>query len=150
MQIALDTNILLRLLNRSDVQHSEVRVAVRQLRSKHQLCFFPQNGGEFWNACTRPVTSRGGYGLSITKTAKRLAVLEKHFNVLLDPLGTYNRWKQLIQTYSVKGVQVHDARIAAAMIEHGISHILTYNTADFSRYSGITAIAPPSVIAQIP
>ncbi|HQR42278.1 MAG TPA: PIN domain-containing protein [Gemmatales bacterium] len=150
MQIAVDTKILLRLLNRSDVKHAEVRVAVRQLRRQHQLCFFPQNAGEFWNACTRPVTSRGGFGLTIPKTAKRLAVLEKHFQVLIDPPGMYNRWKQLIQACSVRGVQVHDARIAASMLEHGISCILTYNTADFARYSGITAIAPPSVTAQVP
>jgi len=40
---------------------------------------------------------------------------------------------------------VHDARLAAAMLVHGIGHILTLNVADFSRYSGLTAVHPSSV-----
>jgi len=46
--------------------------------------------------------------------------------------------------FEVSGVKVHDARIVAAMLVHKISHILTFNTKDFSRYSGIciTAVDP--------
>ncbi len=31
------------------------------------------------------------------------------------------------------------------MVVHGISHILTLNVTDFSRYSGLTAVHPSSV-----
>ena len=40
------------------------------------------------------------------------------------------------------GVQVHDARLAAAMYVHGVAHILTLNVADFSRFSGLTPVHP--------
>ncbi len=47
--------------------------------------------------------------------------------------------------YGVCGVQVHDARLAAAMYAHGISEILTFNGFDFTRFAGITAIDPTIV-----
>src|SRR5579884_431752 len=50
---------------------------------------------------------------------------------------------------SVSGVQVHDARLAAAMYVHGVSHIFTLNVADFSRFDGLTALHPDSVKAYL-
>ena len=52
----------------------------------------------------------------------------------------------LVIDYRVSGVQVHDARLVAAMLAHGVTHILTFNTADFARYApeGIVAVAPAS------
>jgi len=39
---------------------------------------------------------------------------------------------------------VHDARLAAAMYVHHVDHILTLNVADFSRFTGRTAVHPDS------
>jgi hypothetical protein len=33
-------------------------------------------------------------------------------------------------------------RLVAAMLVHGITHILTFNTKDFARYSEIIAVNP--------
>jgi len=44
--------------------------------------------------------------------------------------------------YGVSGKKTHDARLVAAMTIQGIAHILTFNSADFARYPGITAIEP--------
>ena len=50
--------------------------------------------------------------------------------------------------HRVSGVQVHDARLVAAMVSHGVRHILTFNTADFNRYApeGIIAVDPSEEI----
>jgi hypothetical protein len=49
------------------------------------------------------------------------------------------------------GVQVHDARLVALMMAHGLSHLLTLNPADFQRYPGITALSPSAVLGgQLP
>ncbi len=48
----------------------------------------------------------------------------------------------MVVQYSVSGVQVHDARLAAAMYAHGISEVLTLNDADSGRFAGIHAIDP--------
>ena len=46
------------------------------------------------------------------------------------------------------GVQVHDARLVAAMKIHGINHILTLNVGDFKRYQteGIKAVTPQDAV----
>lgn len=44
------------------------------------------------------------------------------------------------------GVNVHDARLVAAMLVHGLTHILTFNISDFARYSEITAVHPTTII----
>ena len=56
----------------------------------------------------------------------------------------YTEWRRLVLTFNVSGVQVHDARLVAAMNEHGVTHMLTLNTTDFVRYGdeGIVAIDP--------
>jgi hypothetical protein len=44
-------------------------------------------------------------------------------------------------------VQVHDARLVAAMEVQGISHILTFNVTDFVRYPDITVVHPQDLAA---
>ena len=55
---------------------------------------------------------------------------------------TFGIWRKLIVAHSVKGKQVHDARLVALMKTNGIAHILTLNGGDFTRYPGIVAIDP--------
>jgi predicted nucleic acid-binding protein len=62
-----------------------------------------------------------------------------------DTSAVYPEWRQLVVMVGVSGVQVHDARLAAVMRVHGLSHILTFNTTDFARYPGITALHPTAV-----
>jgi len=45
----------------------------------------------------------------------------------------------------VSGRQVHDARLAAVMLAHGVSHVLTFNVEDFRRYPGIVTVNPHDV-----
>ena len=68
MSYLADTNILLRLLQRGDPDHSIVRSSLRTLQQRREeVCFLPQNLVEFWRACTRP-TSVNGFGLSVSET----------------------------------------------------------------------------------
>jgi hypothetical protein len=46
------------------------------------------------------------------------------------------------------GVNVHDARLVAAMIAHGVTHVLTANVKDFARYPTVTAVAPGEIHRQ--
>src|SRR6266516_1154603 len=135
MLVLADTNILLRLLAPADPQRAAVRQAVRVLRARGDtLVVSPQGAAEFWNVCTRPTTARGGFGLTVPETDRRLRLIERIFRVLGDSPAAYPIWRSLIVTHSVSGVQVHDARLVAFMQAHGITHILTFNGADFARY----------------
>ena len=54
--------------------------------------------------------------------------------------AVYDEWRRLVVAHSVSGIQVHDARLVAAMRVHRIKHILTLNTQDFGRYPDITFV----------
>jgi predicted nucleic acid-binding protein len=147
MLVLLDSGILLRLVNRSDPEHATVRAALRVLKQRgDSLVTAPQNIAEFWNVCTRPASARGGYGLSVAETAQRLRLLERLFGFLSETPASYPIWKHLVVAHAVMGVQVHDARLVALMEAQGVTHILTLNTADFSRYTQIVAQSPAEVL----
>lgn len=51
-------------------------------------------------------------------------------------------------THAVSGKNAHDARLVAAMLAHGLTHLLTFNDADFQRFTGITTVTPAAVLAM--
>ena len=143
----VDTNVLLRFADRAHALHATIRTAVRTLRTGgHRLCATPQNFVEFWNVTTRP-TERNGFGLVPATADRLLRLVEQLFPLLPDSPAAYTEWRRLVVALGVSGVQVHDARIVAAMSVHAVTHILTFNTVDFVRYStrGIVAVHPTNV-----
>jgi predicted nucleic acid-binding protein len=151
MRVLLDSGILLRLVNRGDLLHGDVRAALRALKQRaDMLVTASQNVAEFWNVCTRPATARGGLGYSIAETAKKLRLVERLVQVLPDTPAAFPIWKQLLVTHAVSGVQVHDARLVALMTAQGITHVLTLNVADFKRYPGIVAISLGDLLSAAP
>lgn len=149
MQILADTGILLRLFQSIDPRHLAVQRAVGILDARgDELFTASQNLAEFWNVCTRPSYARGGFGLSFGEAERRLGVIELGFRLLTELQPTYAIWRALIVAHSVQGKQVHDARLAALMASHGITHILTLNGGDFTRYPGLTVIDPAAIAAK--
>jgi predicted nucleic acid-binding protein len=141
----VDTNVLLRMARRNDPQHKLVNAAVAKLASENTaLHYTHQNIAEIWNAMTRPVT-RNGFGLSIEKAEREVRVVEAGMTLLPDSEATYREWRDLVVRYGVSGVQVHDARLVAAMHVHGVRHILTLNADDFRRYEGIVVLHPENI-----
>jgi predicted nucleic acid-binding protein len=93
---------------------------------------------------TRPI-ARNGFGLTAAEAEREVRVIEAGMSLLADNEAIYREWRTIVVQHAVSGVQVYDARLAAAMLVHGISHILTLNITDFSRYSGVTVVHPDSV-----
>lgn len=143
----LDTNILLRLYQPNSPEFSSIRRAVNSLhRANVALYYFSQNIIEFWNVSTRPVT-QNGYGLSSAETDEVARQIEKAFILLPDVEAIHYEWRRLVVAHGVSGARVHDARIVATMIVHGISQILTLNGSDFERYREIAIVHPQNVPA---
>jgi predicted nucleic acid-binding protein len=141
----VDTNILLRIARRSDPQHKLIDAALTKLALEGTtLHYTHQNIAELWNAMTRPIT-RNGFGLTAAEAEREVRVIEAGMSLLPDNEAIYREWRRIVVQHAVSGVQVYDARLAAATVVHGISHILTLNVTDFSRYSGLTAVHPNSV-----
>jgi predicted nucleic acid-binding protein len=144
--ILVDTGVLLRAFDRSSpVQKSIFRAFRKHWNQGNLFVTSHQNIAEFWNVATRPASARGGFGLSVDETLKRVQTIEKLGMVLPFTNACYLEWRQLLVAHSIIGVSVHDARIVATMKSHGISHLLTLNDADFQRYSGITVLTPDSI-----
>jgi predicted nucleic acid-binding protein len=72
--------------------------------------------------------------------------LPKAFAV--DSDATHQEWRRIVVAAGVSGIQVHDARMVAAMRVHGIANLLTLNAKDFRRYTGITVLSPDDVLAS--
>src|SRR5437764_14037105 len=130
----LDTNILLRWVKPDDRDYQLVTSAIEtMLLADAVLCYTSQNVGEFWNTCTRPL-DRNGYGLVPKEADRRARFFEDRLRLLPDSLGVHNEWRRMLITHSISGVQVHDARLVAAMRVHGVRQILSFNSTDFIRY----------------
>src|SRR5260221_28230 len=141
----VDTNILLRITRRTDPHHKVVDTALARLAGQgSSLHYTHQNIAELWNALTRPV-ARKGVGVTPAEAGRGGQAIESGMSLLADSEAVYREWRRIVGLYRVSGVQVHDARLAAAMYVHGVEHILTMNIADFSRFKGLAAVHPESI-----
>lgn len=148
MNVLLDTNILTRWVNAEDPQHSKVVESLRTLRiSGHVPTLVPQNHYEFWVVSTRPLEANGLGFTTDEATVEVDRFGSPLFLLMQDERAILPRWRALVQTHRVQGKAAHDARLVAAMLRHGLSCLLTFNTSDFARYAEVTAIHPDEVIA---
>ncbi len=147
MKWLADTNILLRSVQTSHPVHGDVdRVVMVLLDRGDELCVLGQSLIEFWAVATRPVTNNG-LGLTIARTTQELTKLKSLFFILPDTADILPEWEQLVVQHQVLGRQVYDARLAAAMSVHNVTHLLTFNAGDFKRYSEITAVNPTTLLS---
>ena len=93
---------------------------------------------------TRPI-ARNGLGLTVADADREVRAIEIGLSLLPDNAAVYERWRRIVVQYSISGVQVHDARLAAAMYVHGVNHILTFNVGDFGRFDGLSPLHPDSI-----
>ncbi len=145
MRYLVDTNILLRLAQKSHPMHGDVRRALVALRTQGiVLCIVPQNLIEFWAVATRTLASNG-LGLSTDKAAKEIKKLKRIFILCPDTQAIYDLWENLVVKYQVIGKLTHDTRLVAAATVHQLTHLLTFNTDDFKRFSEITTVDPRNI-----
>ncbi|PSB15739.1 PIN domain-containing protein [Phormidesmis priestleyi ULC007] len=145
MPFLIDTNLLLRSLAPNHPMNPASVCALTHLRRQgEQLHIIPQNLIEFWNVYTRPL-ERNGLGRTPEAARAEIRQLKSFFMLLPDSAAIYPKWERLVSSYAVRGVNVHDARLVAAMLVHGLTNILTFNTRDFKRYLEITTVDPTSL-----
>ena len=140
-----DTNIFLRLAEKNSSERLIILNAIRKIRADNKtICYTPQILAEFWNVCTRPVSARGGFGLSLAQTKRKVNLIQKYFEILPDTLQTFTEWRKIVSDYGVTGVQVHDAKLVASMNVHKVEYLITLNEKDFKRFP-IKVVSPRNV-----
>jgi predicted nucleic acid-binding protein len=148
MDFLLDTNILIRIADEQAKEHLLIVKAVtRQIDSGHRACVVPQNLIEFWNVASRPRNSNG-LGWDLFQIEEEVAFFLEEYFLLAENPNIFLAWQELVVQHQVSGKQVHDTKLVAAMLTHKIDQILTLNTADFTRFSQITAIHPATILEE--
>jgi predicted nucleic acid-binding protein len=143
MAVLLDTSILVRLANTSDVAHHIAMQAVVELHRQGEILnITAQNLVEFRNAATRPM-SANGLGLASPDAESKAEEFERSFALLPETPEIYPAWKALTKSLGVIGKQVHDARLVAVCHVHQVSHLLTFNVGHFKR---LVTFAPPVIV----
>ena len=144
MAILLDTNVLLRLVQRRHPHSTLATHATNTLDARNETMLIAhQSIVEFWAVATRPINANG-LGLTIEDAELELDGLKKLFRVLPE-LPVHEEWQRIVVKHRVSGKSVHDARLVAAMIVHGVGEILTFNMQDFARYTEISALDPSQI-----
>lgn len=140
MQIFVDTGVWLRAFDTSSPERSAIVDSLRTMIAKRiGIATAAQNIAEFWNVSTRPRAARGRFGLPTSAVEMRVQWIERIALVLPFTVNDYREWRALVVHHQITGVSVHDSRLVAVMMAN---QILTLNTADFRRYSGISAVTP--------
>jgi predicted nucleic acid-binding protein len=147
MLCLLDTNVLLRTAQPNHPMYEDAADGVDALILRGDSpAIVPQVIVEFWTVCTRPVANNG-LGLSPAQAEAEVVRVESIFKVLPENARIFKIWKELVVRYAVSGLAAHDARIVAAMLAHGVTHILTFNADDFRRFREITVVTPANIIS---
>src|SRR5438552_19029595 len=130
----LDSNILLRISKSDDPHHAAISYALHALVGHGvRLCYTSQTLAEFWNASTRPL-DKNGFGLNVAETDRLARVIERDFEFLPDSREVHDRWRSLLVSHKIQGVQVHDARLAASINVDVICLLSTFIVRCFSLF----------------
>lgn len=78
---------------------------------------------------------------SIAAVLRNLGRFQRDFEVLHDSPDVFQNWLALLPTLTTHK-DVYDFNIAATLQANGLSHILTHNASDFSRFSKWLTVAP--------
>jgi predicted nucleic acid-binding protein len=148
VKVLIDTNVLVRWAQADNPLHAMCRSAITHLAEQGwDSCTCAQVLIEFWVVGTRPIEVNG-LGLSIDSITANLADMHTAFVCLPEPPDIADRWQGIAAKHQVVGKQAHDTRLVALMLSHEITHVVTLNPDDFSRYSEITALTPAEVLSQ--
>ncbi|MBA3311860.1 MAG: PIN domain-containing protein [Planctomycetaceae bacterium] len=140
---------MLRLAEPSHTSHTAVADAVEQMRrSGRRLVILPQIVYEFWAVATRSMVANG-LGMTAAEADRLIDEFTRRIPVVRDERGVYERWRELVTSYRVSGVNSFDARIVAGMLRHGIPTLLTTNARDFAKYTEIEVLTPENMSPSV-
>jgi predicted nucleic acid-binding protein len=141
-----DSNIFLRNVDTQSPLHAIAVAALDAISLRVEpIVLIPQVLYEFWSVATRPASARGGLGWSTAQAEEEIRRLIDAFPLYPDTSTIFPRWLSLAATFGVSGINVHDTRLVAAMHEHSITHLLTFDGDHFARYPDITVVAPETL-----
>ncbi|MCC5790192.1 MAG: type II toxin-antitoxin system VapC family toxin [Opitutales bacterium] len=137
-RIFVDTNVFLSATDRDRETHGEAIAFLEEgFAGKHRLFASSQIFREYLVVATRPI-SQNGLGLTATAAVDNVRKFQQLVHILEENRETSDRLIELTQRHTLRGKRIHDANILATMQANGLTHLKTWNPADFETFPGIT------------
>lgn len=139
--IFIDTNILVYANLALSPFHIQATERLRSLAEQGiDLYISRQTLREYLAAMTRRSDLTGT--IPIESLVADVRYFANYFRLVEDNLLVTERLLTLIAEIPSGGKQVHDANIVATMLVYGIPQLLTHNTSDFAKFSGLITVLP--------
>jgi predicted nucleic acid-binding protein len=100
----------------------------------------PQVLREYLAAVTRPQATAPA--LPVATAIADVRRFRAAFQIAEERPGVLDRLLQILTVHRATGRQVHDANIVATMLDHDLQRLLTFNVADFQRFTPLISIDP--------
>ncbi len=140
-RVFVDTNVLVYAQSSLDPRHAGAASKVAELlQAGDKLWISTQALREYLSVMSRPVLSRPAVPMSALLAD--ISRFESQFQAAEETKPVFDNLQALLRSISVGGRKVYDANIVATMQTYGITHLLTHNTADFSRFAGVVQVIP--------
>jgi toxin-antitoxin system PIN domain toxin len=140
--IAVDTNILVYAHRRDAPWHEHASAAVRQLAEGPAGWAIPWPClHEFLSIVTHPRIYQPPTPLETALDQVAAWVESPSLSLLAEGPGAWERLRKVVSQGRVTGPVIHDARVAALCLLHGIRELWTADR-DFSRFAGLSVRNP--------
>jgi toxin-antitoxin system PIN domain toxin len=135
--IAVDSNVLI-YANREDAPlHDAAAEAVRELAESLAQWAIPWPCvHEFFGVVTRPGVFRQPSAPADAVRQIDAWLESPSLRLITDSHRHYATLRDLVVTADVRGPRVHDARIAAICLDHGVTELITMDR-DFARFPAL-------------
>ena len=138
----VDTNVLVHASQRNSAFHDRAIACLRAAaQDRQELWISRQVLREYLATVTRP--QRDHPAAPMAAAIADVERFAREFNLAEDGPGIFDRLRSLLALVPVAGKQVHDANIAATMLDYGIARLLTFNAADFRRFAPQVEVVVP-------
>jgi uncharacterized protein len=132
--IAVDTNILVYAHRIDAPLHQEAKACISSLRASHTRWALPWPAAhEFIGTITSTRRLPTAAPMAIALNIIECLLAEPNCEFLSEGPGHFEWLQQLATAGRLQGPQIHDARIAAICLSHGVSELWTADR-DFSRF----------------
>lgn len=139
--VFVDTNVLVYRVWQAAPQHPQAVAALQSLAGRGSICWLSRQVlREYLCAVTRHLAA--GPIRSQSEAVADVRWLAQRFEVAEDGPDVTARLLDLLLRHPTAGKQIHDANIVATMLVHRIGRLLTFNSADFTRFAGLIELEP--------
>ncbi|GAB4418750.1 MAG: type II toxin-antitoxin system VapC family toxin [Anaerolineae bacterium] len=139
-KLFVDTNVLIFATNSASPWHLPASNVLQEARRLGvELVISPQIIREYLVAATRPGSSTV---LPLAAVLTNVRIFQTDFHLVEDNALVSAKLIDLVSRVTVGGKQIHDANVVAPMQIHNISHLLTHNVADFTRFAHLITVLP--------